>query len=486
MISSPQCREKQNSRSSMRKRSIMSLKKEQKSISPRLRDWAQEQALLDVTVRENKYIPHKPTPKQEEFLALNSKEAFYGGAAGGGKSDALLMAALQYITVPGYSALILRKTYTDLSLPEALMDRAQEWLHNTDARWSEKDKQWMFPNEATLNLGYMESENNKYRYQSSAFQFVGYDEVTQFPESQYLYLFSRLRGLKGMNVPLRMRSASNPGNVGHDWIKQRFINPGREDRPYIRALLQDNPFLNREEYRDSLSQLDPITREQLLNGDWDVVQEGAMFKQFWFEVVNDFPADCEKVRYWDMAATEPKKGKDPDWTVGVLLGLKDGITYIIDAKRDRLSPQATELMIQHTAQMDGQRVQVGMEEEGGSSGKIATDHYRRDVLLGFNFKSDRPTGAKTTRASLWASPAEAGNVKVVRGEWNEAFFSELQLFPLGAHDDQVDAVSGAYNMLTHRYIYPHVSVADPVARLGKLGREIEELEEQAKKEEVLA
>jgi hypothetical protein len=98
-----------------------------------------------LTPRTNKYIPHTPTPKQSAFLLLPGREAFFGGAAGGGKSDALLTAALQYVDVPGYSAILFRRTYADLALPGALMDRAEQWLYpwvlQKEVKWYEKDKQ---------------------------------------------------------------------------------------------------------------------------------------------------------------------------------------------------------------------------------------------------------------------------------------------------------------------------------------------------------
>ena len=123
----------------------------------------------------NHYIPHKPTPKQLAFLMLDNSEALFGGAAGGGKSDALLMAALQYVNVPGYAALLLRKSYTDLALPGALMDRAKAWLMPTDARWRDSSKTWQFPSGATLTFGYLEHMGDEYRYQSTEFQMIGFD-----------------------------------------------------------------------------------------------------------------------------------------------------------------------------------------------------------------------------------------------------------------------------------------------------------------------
>ena len=134
------------------------------------------------------------------------------------------MAALQYVDVPGYAALLFRRTYADLNLPGALMDRAHQWLGATAARWNAHDHRWTFPSGATLTFGYLETERDKYRYQSSELQYIGFDELTQFPESQYTYLFSRLRRLGDSEVPLRMRSASNPGGEGHEWVRARFVD----------------------------------------------------------------------------------------------------------------------------------------------------------------------------------------------------------------------------------------------------------------------
>lgn len=400
------------------------------------------------TVLGNPFIPQVPTPKQAEFLALDCEEALYGGAAGPGKSSALLMAGLQYVHVPNYSAIIFRRTYQDLSLPGALMSRALEWLHNTDARWIDKDKQWKFPSGATLAFGYLENEQDKYRYQSAEFQFVGFDETTQFAQTQYLYLFSRLRRLKESQVPIRMRGATNPGGMGHDFIKERFIvNP--ETRVFIRGLLADNPHLDREQYEKSLAQLDYVTRKQLREGDWDVSPAGKLFNRKWFRVVEKAPEDIVTVRFWDMAATEDAPGKDPDYTVGVKLGKdRQGRIYVLDVVRHRESPATNEALIRQTAAADGKGTWIYMGEEPGSAGKGQIDHYRRNVLHGFVFLGHKETGDKATRAKPISTQAEGGNVYVVAGPWVGRFLSEVEQFPTkGVHDDQVDALSGAYDRL---------------------------------------
>lgn len=427
---------------------------------------------MRATILENPWIPHDPTEKQAEFLLLPVLEAFYGGAAGGGKSEALLMAALQYADTPGYSALLLRRTYADLALPGALMDRAQEWLAGTGARWSDKEKTWHFPSGATLTFGYLEHENDKYRYQSAEFQFIGFDELTQFTETQYRYLFTRLRRLKGAKVPLRMRSASNPDGEGLDWVRQRFIVEGTsKGRVFIPAKLEDNPYLDAEEYERSLAQLDPVTRARIRHGDWSVRPPGKKFRREWFEVVDVTPADMRRVRYWDLAATEPKPGKDPDWTVGALVGEKDGVYYICDIRRARATPKGIEDLIKQMAQLDGREVEIYMEQEPGASGVSMIDHYAREVLKGFTFRGLKTTGSKELRANPVSSAAEAGNVKLVRGAWINDFLDEAEAFPAGGHDDQVDAVSGAFEALSRSEPPPTVSpVADLVRTSPWIGR----------------
>ncbi len=410
---------------------------------------------LSQTQTKKPYNPHNPTPKQQTFLALNCREALYGGAAGGGKSDALLMAALQYVDTPGYAAILFRRTYSDLSLPGALMDRADDWLRGTDAKWHGTEKTWAFPSGASISFGYLDNDAARYRYQGSEFSFIGFDELTQFSEVQYRYLFSRLRRKTGSEIPLRMRAASNPGGVGHEWVKERFILEGESaGRVFVPAGLSDNPHLDREEYEGSLSELDPTTRLQLLAGDWDTLPPGDVFKREWFAgkgvSIEAVPHNLRRVRHWDTAATEPSAAnRDPDWTAGVLMGYEPVTrqVYILDVQHFRKGPGDTKASILAQAGIDGRDVTVSLEQEGGSSGKMAADDIVRS-LAGFTVKTTRPTGDKVTRARPLASQAQAGAVSYVEAPWNRAYFDELQSFPGGSHDDMVDGSSGAFNELT--------------------------------------
>jgi len=378
---------------------------------------------------------------------LDVREALYGGAAGGGKSDALLMAALQYADVPGYSALLLRKTFADLSLPGALMTRANEWLRPTFTQFSSNQHRWEFPSGANLTFGYLDSVGAEYRYQSSEFQFIGFDELTQFREVQYRYLFSRLRRLEGSDVPLRMRSASNPGGIGHEWVRSRFVDQtdADGDRIFVPATLADNPHLDSESYIQSLEQLDPVTRQQLLNGDWTARQDGNLFKREWLPIVGELPVAVNRsVRFWDLAATAAKENTDPDYTAGIRVDYgADGLYYVVDVQRMRGSPAEVEARVRQTAMIDGPGTLVVIEQEPGASGVNTIHHYVTRILPEFTVRGQRASGSKVERAGPVSSQAEVGNIRLLRGGWIPVFLDEIEGFPLGGHDDQVDALSGA-------------------------------------------
>jgi hypothetical protein len=161
-------------------------------------------------VWNNKYIKKTPTDRQLAFLCSGADELLYGGAAGGGKSDALLMAALMYVDVPGYNALLLRREFVHLTKADGLIQRSKEWLAGTGAVYRVQEKKWIFPSGATLEFGYLSRYDDVSQFQSAQYQFIGFDELTHFGELEYLYMFSRLRRVEGHPVPLRMYSATNP------------------------------------------------------------------------------------------------------------------------------------------------------------------------------------------------------------------------------------------------------------------------------------
>jgi predicted phage terminase large subunit-like protein len=453
---------------------------------------------------ENQWIPKRPHPltgksgptkKQALFLCLLEQlEAFYGGAAGGGKSDALLMAAAMFFDIPKYSAIIFRKSFTDLAKPGALIDRSFQWFSGTKARWEAINHTWHFPSGAKLAFGYVENDMDVYHYQSAEFNYEAFDEVTHFTRFQYTYLISRARRLEGSFVPIRIRAAANPpgvidGKIPGEWVKERFLpwficpdcgckeqtsNLGQrfcskcgrgnghvefnEGRVFIPAKLDDNAYLDRKSYVESLKELDPVTREQLLNGNWSINPRGTMFQRGWFKIVDDYPRDALTARFWDRAATESTKGKDPDWTAGVKVAYKDGRYYIVDLVHFRGTPKTNEDTIKLTTEIDGLVIPVCMEQEPGSAGVDTIDHYARHVLPGYNFRGIHSTGPKELYASPLASAAEAGNVFLVRGPWNREFLDEFESFPQGPHDDIVDAASKCCHQLATASL-PGIGVA---------------------------
>jgi predicted phage terminase large subunit-like protein len=404
-------------------------------------------------------LPYPPSEKQRAFLTAPEFEILFGGAAGGGKSDALLMAASQFVHVPGYRAIIFRRRYVDLYVADGLVERSQQWFGHR-AHFNNAHRAWTFESGATLGFGYLDAPNDHLNHQGAAYQFIGFDELTHFRERHYRYLFSRCRGTEDIKVPLRVRATANPGGVGHAWVYQRFFVEAKpEKRRFIQSKLADNPGFSGaagEAYRASLSELDAVTRKQLEEGDWHVVDKGPLFDRAWMKREEALQATRLRniVRYWDFAATPEKEEErnDPDYSVGALMAELEGRYVLLDLVRVRVSPFELKKLVRSVAEQDvytwGRSVVTAWEQEGGSSGKIVADAILTDWLRGYMAKAIRVTGSKVERAKPLAVAMEQGLVSMQRGGWNNDFLDELHQFPFTAHDDQVDAVAGAFEELS--------------------------------------
>ncbi len=242
-------------------------------------------------IEENKEsIVFKPNDgPQTDFLAAGEQDVLYGGAAGGGKSFAMLVDPLRFMNRSEHRALLLRRSMPEL---RELIDKSRELYTKAfpGAKFREVEKVWKFPSGATLEFGYLDRDADVYRYQGQSYSWIGIDELTQYPtEFPLQYLQSRLRTTDSEIKPY-IRCTANPGGVGGHWVRKRYLTPAPPNeafkgpdgltRKFIPARLEDNPYLSKDgRYEQMLASLPPVQRKQLLEGNWDVA-EGAAFVEF--------------------------------------------------------------------------------------------------------------------------------------------------------------------------------------------------------------
>ena len=265
----------------------------------------------DIEVEQvQREVIFEPNPgPQTDFLASTEQEVLYGGSAGGGKSYAMIADPVRYLNNPNARMLLVRRSTEELreliSVSKQLYPKAIPGI-----KFMERDKTWVAPSGATLWMSYLDRDDDVMRYQGQAFNWIGFDELTQWPTPYpWNYMRSRLRTTKASGLPLYMRATSNPGGPGHQWVKKTFIDPQtpnksfwatdpdtseiicwpkghtKEDEPlfkrrFIPANLFDNPYLAEDGmYEANLLSLPEHQRRQLLEGDWDI-NEGAAFPEF--------------------------------------------------------------------------------------------------------------------------------------------------------------------------------------------------------------
>lgn len=343
----------------------------------------------------------------------------------------LLMAALQYVQWSGYHALLLRPSLTEFEQQGGLIELSHEWLGRSGAWWHGGRREWRFPAGSSVRFGYLANEADLSHYPGGGVSFLGFDELTLFTERLYLGMFRLLRQAKNTleGVPVRVRSASNPGNIGHAFVKGRFIDPETREpnAVFVPATIMDNPHLDYDVYLETLSHMHPVDRERLVNGDWDVEEEGGKFSRSDFVLVEPTgcPAAVRAVRYWDLAATEPGPANpDPDFTVGLLMTLdEDQMFTIRDVNMFRLGAAGVEAEVRSQAEADrdlGIPVATFIEQDPGAAGKTTLGHYQRNVLQGFEcYAGSTKVQGRNAAKEVRARPAAAavGNhlVRLVRG-----------------------------------------------------------------------
>ena len=262
---------------------------------------------------------------QTDFLAASEREVFYGGARGGGKSYAMLVDPLRYCDKTHHRALLLRRTMPEL---RDLITHSQRLYSRAfpGAKWREQEKEWRFPSGAKIEFGYAENMTDALRYQGQSYTWIGIDELPQYPSPDiYNFLRSSLRSVDP-EIPVFMRSTGNPGNIGSQWVREMFVNPGEPNksfnlevstptgvkvitRRFIPAKLQDNPYLMQtDDYYAMLASLPEVQRKQFLEGDWDAFEDSA-FPEFnkTLHVVDPFeiPKGWQRFRAADWGYSSP-------------------------------------------------------------------------------------------------------------------------------------------------------------------------------------
>ena len=430
-------------------------------------------------------IAPQPGP-QSQFLSSPADIAIYGGAAGGGKTWALLMEPLRHLANPGFGAVIFRRTTVQVRNEGGLWDESEALYPRLGGRGARSALEWRFPSGASVRFGHLEHDKTAYDWQGSQLALIGFDELTHFSARQFWYLLGRNRSTCGVRP--YVRATCNPD--ADSWVAEFvawwidpdsglpiperagrtrwFVRDGevlawadtagelRDRHPeltpkslaFVPAKLADNAALTRADpgYLANLLALPAVERARLLDGNWKVrPAAGLLFRRHWSRIVEAAPQGLRRIRGWDLAATPKTAGNDPDWTCGTLIGRSDaGAYYVLDHVRLRDTPGEVERLIRHTAERDGPEVEVALPQDPGQAGK-AQALALTAALEGYPVRATPESGDKATRFRPFSAQTEAGRVAVLRGDWNEGWFAALEAFPEARHDDDADATSRAFN-----------------------------------------
>lgn len=429
---------------------------------------------------------------QKMFAETTADLAIYGGAAGGGKTHAMLLEPLRHYENGKFGCVIFRRNTVQVRNEGGLWHASENLYTQLGGHPREAFLEWTFPSGARVKFAHLEYDKTVHDYQGSEIPFIGFDELCHFSEKQFWYMLSRNRSTSG--VPGYIRATCNPDSDSWvrrliDWyigadgfaIKERsgvirwfvrlddsthwadsqeellekFPSSIPKSFTFIASSVFDNKILMEKDpsYLANLQALSRVDRMRLLGGNWNIrPTAGNYFQKDWFPVIDFIPAGWTKcVRAWDKAATKPTEtNQDPDWTRGIKLYFyATGKVLVADMRSLRDSPSKVESLVYNTASQDGVGVEIIIEQDPGSAGVADVDNFMK-LLRGYIVRVRKPTKAKEIRAKPVSAQAEFNNVIVLKGSWNDAFFAELENFPDGAHDDIVDALSTAYNEINNQ------------------------------------
>jgi len=446
----------------------------------------------------------RPQPKQEAFLSNPADIVIYGGAAGGGKSWALLYEPLRHITNPDFGAVIFRASMTQITEQGGLWDESMKLYSNfPGARPIRSPKPyWKFPSGAKISFRQISRDSDVYNWQGTQITLIEFDELTHFSQFQFFYMLSRNRSMCGVRpyvratcnpdadswlasflawwidpdtgyaIPERSGAVRFMGRVNEqifwgDSPEDVITNMVLEDPTlpfttedvksvsFILSTIHDNQALLHADpgYLANLKALSMVERERLLLGNWKIKAAKGLFfpRAAVGELLQEIPKDVVCwVRGWDLAATDTDEGGNPAYTASVLLGKRREGTYVLaHATNHRLRADKVRALVKQCAVSDKtafRRVKIRLSIDPGQAGKEQAQSYLK-MLAGFSVSAVRESGSKQARAEPFAAQWQAGHVKVLAGAWTETLLNQYESFPESRFMDLVDAGANAFHEL---------------------------------------
>lgn len=444
---------------------------------------------------------------QETFLSTPADIAIYGGAAGGGKTYALLLESLRHIKNPGFGAVIFRRQSIQITQEGGLWDSSFEaygGIHGAVPKTSPR-RHWRFRSGARVSFAHIDGDKDLNKWQGSQIAMIGYDELTHFTKRQFFYMLSRNRS--GCGVKPYIRATCNPdadswvaefiswwidpetgyplkersgtirymaranesivwANTKQELVLQGILEGDVKSVTFIASTIEDNKILlkNDPSYLANLKALPLVERERLLKGNWKIKSAaGLLFKRTKANLLEHLPTDVVLwARGWDLAATAEDENGDPAYTAGVLIGKRKNGRYIVaDAINRRCDSAEVRELIKITCIADRAkygRVVARLPQDPGQAGKAQAESFLK-FLSGFNVKILPESGDKVTRAEPFSAQwlglegMGKGNVDVLAAPWNEMYFNQMESFPQSKFKDMVDASSSAFNEIENGGTY---------------------------------